>query len=476
MQRRTFIKSCALAMGAWCIDHRLFAQMAPQLGDPKLRIGIVSDVHIRHAEHTEALEKTFRYFHDKGADGVIIAGDMADTGLERQLKAVATAWYRVFPKDKASDGRRVEKLFVYGNHDVEGHHYDLTGIVPKEEQEELIRKEAIANDRAAIWKKYFKEKYQPIYLKEVKGYKFVGAHWGDWQHIEGMPAFLEAHRAELEGEKPFFYIQHAHPRNTCYGPWAWGKDDGQSTAALSRFPNCIAFSGHSHTILQDDYSIWQGDFVSIGTSSLSYTYARGGRENTYVDGESKQTPYQMPVVDQQDGKQGLLMTVYDQCVVLERREFVYDEAVGPDWVLPLPLGRGEKPYSFAHRAAQAVAPEFPAGSAVRVERARGKDRYGTEQMQTSVYFPNVLCRNAKQRAYDFEVQLVMQDEDTEKVMLTKRVMSPHFYLGERKDDDEVVCVFGEQEIPAYRSFRFEVRPVECFGKKGHPISSEWMKV
>ena len=99
-----------------------------------MRIGIVSDVHIRHAEHTEALEKTFRYFHDKGADGVIIAGDMADTGLERQLKAVAAAWYRVFPKDKASDGRRVEKLFVYGNHDVEGHHYDLTGIVPKEEQ------------------------------------------------------------------------------------------------------------------------------------------------------------------------------------------------------------------------------------------------------------------------------------------------------------------------------------------------------
>ena len=76
----------------------------------------------------------------------------------------------------------------------------------------------------------------------------------------------------------------------------------------------------------------------------------------------------------------------------------------------------------------------------------------------------------------FEVQLVMQDEDTEKIMLTKRVMSPHFYLGEQKDDDEVVCIFGEQEIPTYRSFRFEVRPVECFGKKGRPICSEWMKV
>ena len=37
-----------------------------------------------------------------------------------ELEAVAEAWYRVFPNDRAPDGRTVEKVFVYGNHDWQG--------------------------------------------------------------------------------------------------------------------------------------------------------------------------------------------------------------------------------------------------------------------------------------------------------------------------------------------------------------------
>ena len=474
MDRRSFIKSCAFITGALSIDHQLLAQIASQLGQPRLKIGILSDVHIRHANQTDTLEKAFTYFRDNGVDGVMIAGDMADSGLERQLKWISETWYRVFPKDKAPDGRHVEKLFIYGNHDMEGQHYgDLADIVDKDGRDALLKKESLVNDKAGFWKKYFKEKFQPIYIKEVKGYKFIGAHWGNQQHIAGMPEFLEAHRSELEGEKPFFYFQHPHPKNTCSGPWAWGQDNGESTKILSTFPNCIAFSGHSHTILNDEYTIWQGNFISVGTSSLSYTYARGGRENTYVDGDTQKVPAQMQVVKQSDGKQGMLMTIYDNYITLCRHEFVYGESLGKDWIIPLPLNRKEKTLSFDYRAAHATAPEFPAGSAVHITRASGKDRYGKEQMQTTVHFPNVLSLNANQRAYDFEIQVEMQDEDTNKIMLTKRVMSPHFYLGDGKDDNEVICVFGEEELPTYRSIRFAVRPVECFGKKGQAIYSEW---
>ena len=476
MDRRNFLKSCVFAAGALSINHRLLAQLAPQLGQPRLKIGILSDVHIRFADKTDALESAFRYFCDNGADGVMIAGDMADAGLEHQLKAVADTWRKVFPKDKAPDGRHVERLFVYGNHDVEGQTYGtLADIVSKEEREALIRKEAIVNDRAAAWRRCFKEKYQPIYLKEVKGYKFVGSHWSSQERIDGLREFMEAHRSELEGDRPFFYFQHPHPKNTCSGPWAWGQDNGESVEILSSFSNCIAFSGHSHTILNDEMDIWQGDFVSVGTSSLSYTYARGGRENTYIDRYPGKEPSQMPVVSQKDGKQGMLMTVYDDCVTLCRHDFVYGESLGDDWIIPLPLNRSEKTLSFAYREARAVAPEFPAGSAVRITRAQGKDRYGEEQPQTMVHFPNVLRRNANQRAYDFEVQVEMQDQDALKIMLTKRVMSPHFYLGEGKDDDEVYCVFGDKELPEHRPIRFAVRPVESFGKKGRPLYSDWIK-
>ena len=75
-----------------------------------------------------------------------------------------------------------------------------------------------------------------MYVKTVKGYKFVGVHY---DHDNGylkegaIAAFLESHRGELEGTKPFFYTQHFHPKGTCSAPWAWGEDKGYSTAALS---------------------------------------------------------------------------------------------------------------------------------------------------------------------------------------------------------------------------------------------------
>ena len=97
-------------------------------------------------------------------------------------------------------------------------------------------------------------------------------------------------------------------------------------------------------------------------------------------------------------------------------------------------------------------------------------------MQTTVHFPNVLKKRNGIRAYDFEVTLEMRDFDTIKPFCCKRVYSPHYYLGEAKDEGEVVCVFGEADVPKGRDFRFAVRPCECFGKKGNPIYSDWMNL
>ena len=123
LSRRGFIGGFA-ALGAFAGCRSGF--FAAEGERPLLRFGVVSDVHVRLAAggkglaagyDTETLEKTFAYFRDRGADAVMIAGDMADKGLLGELKAVADAWYRVFPDDCAPDGRKVERLFVFGNHD-----------------------------------------------------------------------------------------------------------------------------------------------------------------------------------------------------------------------------------------------------------------------------------------------------------------------------------------------------------------------
>ncbi len=455
----------SLLAGVACLDAPALAQALDTLGEPNLIIGIVSDIHIREAATAKTFRHTLEYFRDRKVDGVIMAGDLADWGLEPQLKVVGDTWDAVFPKDKAPDGRHVEKLFIYGNHDMHGYTWGHVDA-------ETAKAQGIGLRPAEVWKKCFHEKYTPIWMKTVKGYHFIGAHWHN-DNIPGLEEFVEAHADKLKGERPFFYIQHPHLRNTCNGPWAWGQDDGATTRLFSRYPNAVAFSGHSHSPLNDDRDLWQETFTSIGTASLSYLYPMPARENTYHDDSPLKPPYQMQKMNCSDGKQGMIMSVYDDCIVLERREFVYDQVVDGNWILPWPISR-VKPLTYENRAKEARVPQFASDAKATVTRATGRDRYGKEQPQLTVHFPNVLSKQGGVRAFDFEVQVEYEWLDVIFVSATKRVFSPHCYLGEAQDEGEVICIYGESELPKDRRFRFAIRPCECYGAKGAPIYTEWM--
>ncbi len=470
MDRRRFLKAAGLITGAMYVDLPTFAQKVSEMGAPRLCIGILSDIHVRNEETCKTFRHALEYFREREVDGVLIAGDMADDGLERQMKVIADTWFSVFPKDKLPNGKHVERLFVYGNHDMEAHTYHDYRNMGISDEEAL--KDAIGPRHKQLWKKYYKETYQPVYMKTVKGYHFIGAHWEDWSKTKDAPAFIEQHKTELSGPKPFFYFQHAHPRNTTYGEWAWGQDNGDVTKALSQFPNAIAFSGHSHLPLDNEYSLWQEEFTSLNTSSLSYLCPLGGRENSYVDGGAD-VPSQMKRANHRDKKQGMVMTVYDNSITFERREFVYDEPVGDNWIIPLPMKGAQM--SFENRRKKAVAPEFAKGDKVSIrEIAEGEDRYGVKQPQVEVKFPSVLKKRTGVRAVDYEIQVEQQYVDTLTVVGTKRVYSPGAHLGENHDEQDVVCLFGKSELPSTHKYRFAVRPCESFGKKGQPIYSEWM--
>ena len=160
-------------------------------------------------------------------------------------------------------------------------------------------------------------------------------------------------------------------------------------------------------------------------------------------------------------------------ITFEKREFVYDEPIGEAWYLPWPISVTQ-PLSFENRAKTAAIPQFPAGTKVTVTGGSGADRYGTSQKQVTVHFPTVLKKNAGVRAFDYEVQVEYDWLDVRHVTATKRVFSPKCYLGENKEEGEVVCVFGEGELPKDFAYRFAVRPCNCFGAKGDPIYSDWV--
>ena len=477
--RRFFIGGAA-ALGAFGGCRMFRADSSFKAGvAPRLRFGVVSDVHILWGRNIDTFRHTLEYFRDNGADAVMICGDIADLGVVGDLEAVAAAWEAVFPGNRAPDGRHVEKVFVSGNHDWAGHNYG-TAVKKKFPDPEVFAKNVLRTDFKGNWERIFKEPFEPVYIKDVKGYKFVGAHWvrndcnGRCENFNaGIKDFYVRHAKAFDPLLPFFHAQHPHPKNTCYGPWAWGRDNGDSTAALSAFPNAVAFSGHSHYPLTDERTVWQGAFTSIGTSSLRYSAATPekwdapGFDN-YSGGDEGKI---MKRLVTSDGRQGMLVSVYDDAMVVSRREFVTDCPLGDDWVIPLPSAES-KPFAFAARAKRFEAPAFAPGASVAVSRTSGKTR-GTKKKPSEmkaayeIVFPAALPKPCA-RADEYE--LTFTGSDGKKAV--RRLVSPGFHLplSNKLVTEPVKGIFVADSLPS-APLKVEVRALSCFLKSSAPLTA-----
>ena len=167
MTRKTFLGGFGAAFGSAVLPATAFAKA----GEPIMRFGVASDVHIavgwKEGGDPERLglrsqpyflEKALRWFDANKADAVVFSGDMAHTGRMEELEKLVEVWN--------------------------------------------------------------------------KGITFVGAHYPrgtDYQkgwHRPDYSGFFAAHAAELRQNKPFFYVQHGHPAHTCYGEDARGRRQG----------------------------------------------------------------------------------------------------------------------------------------------------------------------------------------------------------------------------------------------------------
>ena len=253
--------------------------------DPFLRFGVASDLHVTDWASAESFRKALRWFRDQDVDAVVIPGDLTDHGLLPQLENVVRSWQEVFPGDRAPDGHHVERLFIYGNHDFEGLAYRdkwmdanfaVHGLSYEEADGLQLRK--IGLDK--VWERFFGEPYAPIWRKRVKGFDFIGGH-SAWNAPEGLTEWFAANGASLNPDRPFFYIQHPHPKGTVFGDAVTnGCDDGTSTRVLSAYPNAVAITGHSHVPLELEGAVWRGAFTSIAASSMSYGFWPGAPEKT----------------------------------------------------------------------------------------------------------------------------------------------------------------------------------------------------
>ena len=445
---------------------------AAEGGAARLTLGVLSDIHLEGRPGDDKwFLKALRHFAEAGVDGVVIAGDIANYGRVTELRQCADAWNAVFPGDKGPDGRHVEKLFVYGNHEC-----------IRDKKKYPDEPAWISEGYAKSWRECFGEEWAPVMVKEVKGYTFVLAHYPVGR--KSAASMLAKVAPGLDRDKPFFFVQHEHPKDTCYGPWAWGHDNGATTKVLSAYPNAIALSGHSHYPLTDERGIWQDGFTSIGTSTLHHIaqdYSlidnayRGGNNFGYQGLESR-TNLTPCVCGGKDGKQAMVLRVYDDHVRIERRELAYDLPLGEDWVFPIAKGAApvDRPYAFDRVRAKRVAPQFGEGAKVTVAQCRSKRKMeNPDGLRVTIPAARAVsgCRPWK-----YEVQVELVEDDSEIVIATRQVLSAHYYLPEEKDQTPSSVIFPLADFPPKAHVRFLVRPVECFGKKGAPIASDIVSV
>ena len=497
MTRRFFVGGGLASLGAFC-GCRLF-RVPTGLGageKPNLRFGVVSDIHISIVDRdngkgfgVDTFVAALEWFRDQGVDAVMIPGDLADSGLLPEMEAVAAAWFKVFPDDRAPDGRHVERLFVYGNHDWDGWTYSPDLMSCLYPDGDSAARDKLGLDQKGHWERVWHEPFSLVWRKEVKGYSFVGAHWtaehcigsslADEKGVRGVADFF-GRTTPFDSTRPFFYFQHPHLKNTCYGPWAWGHDDGEATRVLSRFPNAIAFSGHSHYSLTDERSIWQGSFTSVGASSLKYAglpyneHFPAGYENTSAPQPQRHKIDPFKVMSRMDynthdGRQGLLVSVFDDHIRFERRDMIGGKSLGDDWVMPLPAAE-PMPFAFASRAAAIPAPEFPKGAALDVRKSRAKTRGGKGPKDVlALSFP---AANAKAGARVLEYRVDITPDGGETVV--KRMLAEGFYLPSDAPKANADCVFSValDTLPKAEVYRIRVFPVGSLGRVGLELSAE----
>lgn len=491
--RRSFVSSfaAAAAVKSWSAEKT-----------PDLRVGILSDTHCLN------FVKGFRIFDAAKVDAVLITGDMFLFSTVKELEDVAAAWSKVFPNDRRSDGGKVERLFITGNHD------EIEWCAPFKSWEDFQTRSMRLN-REAAWKRLFNEDYEKIRIKEVKGYKFVLRHWicrgrTEFGHEipaeeDVVPAFMAAHAAELHAEtKPFFYVQHEPITDTVNCSWLlgglkWdvGCIDRGERKIFDQFPNCIALTGHSHETLTDEKSIWQGTFSAVNCSCAhGHLFTPPGRENgrnTSSDLGCK-PPREMEIIDRWQSPQGLIMDVSADEVRFQRLDILKNAKVGPDWSFPLFAGgrtvppTGTPKYDFKARKAASRPPVFAPGAKIKVStikeghyRKFGSIEKGLELSEThpqvKVSFPTITTEHSPTRAYDFSVRCEAIAGDVVRTVCESRVFSPHYAMGEEWDRDDAFCLFPLSAIPTGFSgrIRFVVTPYDCWGNAGPELVGEWMR-
>ena len=480
VSRAGFLKSLFSAFGAYACGGRVFAAppgWTPPKA-PRLIFGTVSDTHLRTSANGKGRGKywpdkflvaAFKYFREQNVDAVVNCGDMAHRGQVLEQEFHAAAWRKVFPDNRAPDGHVVEKLFVNGNHDVEGATYG--DFVEKAFPDPAERaKHVLATDLAGNWQRIWGEAYAPVWHKVVKGFHFFGRHHGV-DEME-LARFVRAHAKEWglqTGKDPFFLLSHVRPHKNL-------------NRSLCPFKKAVGFFGHWHHSAANWNNIYF--FSSFPTIQVPSCEPRGGKATGSAKRADKVEFEGGEALGA--GRQGYVVRVYDDQLVISRREFGIGGSLGADWIMPLgayephPLSQNELKKHIGE-------PQFRDGARLTV--AEGSmppppdrpEQPGKPALRIDIPLADA---NSASRVYGYDVVVAAAAPTGENATLAtnapklcKSVYAAggNLPVGHEPNGGVTTLFVPKAQLPKGNQLIVAVRPVTSLGTSGRPISCSYTR-
>jgi predicted phosphodiesterase len=259
---------------------------------PKLQIPVMSDIHIRNQESVDYFKKALNDMLNAAPNykAVALVGDITDGGTVSQYDN----FMRILNGGVKAGA---EKVIAMGNHEYAEIWYGSSTF------DNIYLKRF--SDKTAMPKVYYDKWVEGYHFLTLGGERLADSNTNDAILSEQQYIWLEKTISiNADIKKPIFVFLHQPIPDTVYGSEYWHGNlvDNRLYNILSRYPQVILFSGHSHNLLDHPRTVYQDRFTMVNTGSVSYTWYNGG-------------------FGPRGYSQGLLVNVYDDKVEIKSREF-----------------------------------------------------------------------------------------------------------------------------------------------------------
>jgi predicted small lipoprotein YifL len=334
--------------------------------------GAISDIHLEknssygtEAKFANALATLIAFSEDRGnlLDAVAIVGDICEK--KEQIETFKSIY--------EGAGLPGELIFTLGNHDQE-YSYSNTALT-LQDYKDVLGDDYFSNEHnnMTTGDRYYEINGQHFIVVQPKAYGTTSSGNGVTFH-DSTIQWLDAKLAEITSANPNAYVHvliHAMVENTCYGSnlkygGLYGGSNGsywatsQLTPTLEKYPQVITYSGHLHFPINDERSIMQNKFTSIGTGSVAYLAIENGYSNTV----SATVPQNAGAVSS-----GHVVEVdkYGN-VRITRLNLATGEFFGEPWVLNAPTADGSHLTKYTQKRSETnEAPKMDATATPRVD-------------------------------------------------------------------------------------------------------------